>query len=53
MDVMFLDCFRRMGLKSNIEPVATSLFGFAGESVRVTGRVEFTVTLGNEHHQQS
>lgn len=53
VDVMFVDCFKRMGLKPTIEPVATSLFGFAGESVRVTGRVEFTMTLGEEHYQQS
>lgn len=52
VDVIFWDCFRRLGLKSMVDPVETSLFGFAGESVRVTGRVKLQLTLGEGRLRQ-
>lgn len=35
-----------------VERVETSLFGFPGESVRVTGRVELQMTPGEGHLRQ-
>lgn len=45
VDVMYLDCFRKMNLAADIKQVGTSLFGFAGEEVRVYGRVQLPMVL--------
>lgn len=44
---MFLDCFRRMNLSIDVKPVGTSLFGFAGEVVRVYEKVQLPMVLGD------
>lgn len=40
VDIMFIDSFKKMNSTMDIKPVGTSLFGFAGESVRVYGKVK-------------
>lgn len=47
VDVTYLDCFRRMNLAADIKSVGTSMFGFAGEEVRVYGRVQLPMVLGD------
>lgn len=52
VDVMYLDCFRRMNLAAYIKPVGTSPFGFAGEEVRVYGKVQLPMLLGDGQWRQ-
>lgn len=52
IDVTFMDYFRRMRFKSTVESVETSLFGFTGEAIRVTRRVELQMTLGEDFYRQ-
>lgn len=52
VDVMYLDCFRRMNLAADIKPVGTSLFGFAGEEVRVYGKMQLPMLLGDGQWRQ-
>lgn len=47
VDIMFTNCFRKMNSSVHIKPVGTSLFGFAGESVRVYGKVKLHFVLGD------
>lgn len=46
VDVMFLDYFRRMNLSIEVKPVGTSLFGLTGKTVRVYGKVQLPMVLG-------
>lgn len=52
VDVMFLDCFKRLNLSIDVKPVGTSLFGFAGEAVRVYGKVQLPMILGERTWRQ-
>lgn len=46
IDIMFMDCFRKMKKTTKVKPVATSLFDFKGEVVRVAGKVSLTMVSG-------
>lgn len=53
VDVMYLDCFKMMNLAIDIRPVGTSLFGFTGEEVRVYGKVQLPMVLGDGPWRQA
>lgn len=50
---MFMNCFRKMNSTADIKPVGTSLFGFAGESVRMYGKVKLPMVLGEGEWKQN
>lgn len=50
---MFLDCFKRMNLVIDVKPVGTSLFEFAGEEVRVYGKVQLPMVTGDGAWRQT
>lgn len=39
VDIMFMDCLRKIKSTLDVKPVVTSLFDFAGEAVLVAGKV--------------
>lgn len=49
VDIMFMDCFKKMNSMGDILPVGTSPFVFAVESVRVYGKVKLPMVLGEEN----
>lgn len=53
VDIMYLDCFQRMNMAIDVKPVWTSLFGFAGEAVRVYGKVQLPMVLGDGPWRQT
>lgn len=53
VDVLFKKCFEQMRLNVRMEYVETSLFGFAGQAVRVMGKVEMLLVLGEGASRQA
>ncbi|XP_057786779.1 uncharacterized protein LOC131004172 [Salvia miltiorrhiza] len=46
VNILYLECLRKMGIEANVEPTNSPLFGFGGEIVMPIGFVELPVTLG-------
>lgn len=54
VDIMFMDCFKKMkSIVVEVQPVGTSSFGFAGESIRVFEKVSLHVVLGEREWKQN
>lgn len=48
VDIMFMDYFLKMRSIVTVDLVGTSLFVFIGEVVRVAGKIELHMVLGEE-----
>lgn len=53
VDVLFRKYLEQMRLEKRMDPVETSLFGFKGESIQLTGQVQVQMVLGEGASRKS
>lgn len=46
VDILFIDCLKRMNLNVMLEPVETALYRFTGGAIKPLGQVMLQVGLG-------